>query len=65
MNSEIINFTEKPLKKITQSRRWFFAIYNPSQQHIQSLTLGRNTNVLKWLCCYKKVAKEGNEYLQD
>jgi hypothetical protein len=54
MNSEIINFTEKPLKKTTQSKRLFFTIYNTSQQDIQSLTLARNTNVLKWLRCYKK-----------
>jgi hypothetical protein len=39
MNSEIVNFTENPLKKTTQSKRWFFTIYNPSQQDIQSLTL--------------------------
>jgi hypothetical protein len=64
MNSEIINFTGKPLKKTTQSKRWFFTIYNTNQQDIQSLTLARNTNILNWLCCYKKVAKEGNEYLQ-
>jgi hypothetical protein len=63
MNSEIIDFTEKPLKKTSQSRRWFFIIYNPTQQDIQSLTLSRNGNMLKCVGCYKKLAKEGKVYL--